>query len=53
MISQFVMIYLPPLPPEFFRSERFDDVFKIDLLGFAEKQATWRVGVEKFALNAN
>jgi ATPase family associated with various cellular activities (AAA) len=38
------------LPPEFARSERFDATFFLDLPGPAEKQAIWRMYIEKFAL---
>jgi hypothetical protein len=39
------------LPPEFARSERFDGTFFLDLPGPAEKQAIWRMYLEKFDLD--
>ncbi|MGB2822660.1 MAG: AAA family ATPase, partial [Phycisphaerae bacterium] len=41
------------LPPEFSRAERFDGVFFIDLPSSAEKQAIWKMYVEKFQLDAD
>jgi SpoVK/Ycf46/Vps4 family AAA+-type ATPase len=40
------------LPPEFARAERFDGLFMIDLPGPKEKQAIWRMYVEKYGLDA-
>ncbi len=39
------------LPPEFARSERFDATFFLDLPGQAEKQAIWRMYLERFDLD--
>ena len=39
------------LPPEFARSERFDATFFLDLPGPAEKQAIWRMYLERFDLD--
>ena len=39
------------LPPEFFRSERFDAVFMIDLPGRQEKNAIWQMYLAKFGLD--
>ncbi len=39
------------LPPEFFRSERFDAVFMIDLPGRPEKNAIWEMYLAKFGLD--
>ncbi len=36
------------LPPEFFRSERFDAVFMIDLPGKPEKQSIWQMYLRLF-----
>jgi SpoVK/Ycf46/Vps4 family AAA+-type ATPase len=40
------------LPPEFFRSERFDALFMIDLPGRPEKTAIWEMYLAKFGLDA-
>jgi hypothetical protein len=40
------------LPPEFGRAERFDATFFLDLPGSEEKQAIWRMYLEKFGLDA-
>ena len=40
------------LPPEFFRSERFDGLFMLDLPGLQGKQAIWRLYLAKFGLDA-
>jgi SpoVK/Ycf46/Vps4 family AAA+-type ATPase len=40
------------LPPEIFRSERFDAVFMIDLPGRQEKNAIWEMYLAKFGLDA-
>ena len=40
------------LPPEFFRSERFDGLFMLDLPGSQEKQAIWKLYLAKFGLDA-
>ena len=40
------------LPPEFFRSERFDGLFMLDLPGPQEKQAIWQLYLSKFDLDA-
>ena len=40
------------LPPEFFRSERFDAVFMIDLPGRQEKNTIWEMYLAKFGLDA-
>ena len=39
------------LPPEFARAERFDGLFMIDLPGPKEKQAIWRMYLEKYGLD--
>jgi len=39
------------LPPEFFRSERFDAVFMIDLPGKQEKQSIWQMYLRLFSLD--
>ena len=39
------------LPPEFFRSERFDALFMIDLPGRQEKTAIWEMYLKKFCLD--
>ncbi len=38
------------LPPEFARAERFDGVFMIDLPGTKEREAIWRMYLDKFEL---
>jgi hypothetical protein len=40
------------LPPEFARAERFDGLFMIDLPGPKEKQAIWRMYLDKYGLDA-
>ena len=40
------------VPPEIFRSERFDAVFMIDLPGRQEKNAIWEMYLAKFRLDA-
>ena len=40
------------LPPEFFRSERFDGLFMLDLPAAQEKQAIWKLYLAKFGLDA-
>ena len=39
------------LPPEFARAERFDGTFFLDLPGPAEKEAIWRMYLERFGLD--
>ncbi len=39
------------LPPEFSRSERFDGVFFVDLPDAAQRQAIWKIYIEKFRLD--
>ena len=39
------------LPPEFARSERFDATFFLDLPGPEQRQAIWRMYLDKFGLN--
>ncbi len=41
------------LPPEFARAERFDGVFMIDLPAQKEREAIWRMYLEKFGLPAD
>ena len=38
------------LPPEFSRAERFDGVFFLDLPSAAEKDALWKMYVERFGV---
>ena len=40
------------LPPEFSRAERFDAVFFLDLPSAAEKEAIWKMYVERFGIDA-
>jgi SpoVK/Ycf46/Vps4 family AAA+-type ATPase len=40
------------LPPEFSRAERFDGVFFLDLPGRDQRQAIWRLYLEKYQLEA-
>jgi SpoVK/Ycf46/Vps4 family AAA+-type ATPase len=40
------------LPPEFSRAERFDGVFFLDLPGRREKDAIWRLYLDKFGLES-
>ncbi len=39
------------LPPEFSRAERWDGTFFIDLPGTAEKDAIWKMYIERFGLD--
>jgi ATPase family associated with various cellular activities (AAA) len=39
------------LPPEFSRAERWDGTFFLDLPGHSEKDAIWRMYLEKFGLD--
>jgi hypothetical protein len=41
------------LPPEFTRAERFDAIFFLDLPGARQKDAIWRLYIEKFGLDPN
>ena len=41
------------LPPEFCRAERFDGLFFLDLPGEEQKQAIWRMYLDKFAIEAD
>jgi hypothetical protein len=40
------------LPPEFSRAERFDGVFFVDLPGPGERDAIWRLYLDRFGLDA-
>lgn len=40
------------LPPEFSRAERFDGIFFLDLPGNRERQAIWKLYLDKFGLDA-
>ena len=40
------------LPPELFRSERFDALFMLDLPGPGERRTIWRMYLERFGLDA-
>jgi hypothetical protein len=40
------------LPPEFSRCERFDAVFFLDLPAHEQRQAIWRLYIDKYALDA-
>jgi hypothetical protein len=40
------------LPPEFARAERFDGVFFLDLPGKEQRQAIWRMYLDKYQLDA-
>ena len=39
------------LPPEFARAERFDATFFLDLPGRREKEAIWRMYLERYGLD--
>ncbi len=41
------------LPPEFGRSERFDRIFVLDLLGRSEKDAIWQIYREHFEISSD
>jgi hypothetical protein len=41
------------LPPEFARAERFDGVFFVDLPDSKQRQAIWRIYLERFGLDAS
>jgi hypothetical protein len=41
------------LPPEFSRAERFDGVFFVDLPDAKQRQAIWRIYLDRFGLNAS
>jgi len=41
------------LPPEFFRSERFDGVFMLDLPAATERRSIWRMYIERFGLDTD
>ncbi len=40
------------LPPEFSRAERFDGIFFLDLPSGSERQAIWKLYLDKFSLDA-
>ena len=41
------------LPPEFFRSERFDALFMLDLPEAKQRQAIWRIYLDLFGLDSS
>lgn len=40
------------LPPEFARAERFDGVFFVDLPSKSQREAIWRLYLERFQVDA-